>query len=107
MKRDAMGRTLEEERREGRGTDAGRRRRRRRRSRRRRRRRGEGGRVVAENFFLCGDTRQRSCAFRGIRNMMQVFGSNTHALQHLNWGVELRLEGPSKKGCWPSLLLCF
>jgi len=33
MKRDAMGRTLEEERREGRGTDAGRRRRRRRRRR--------------------------------------------------------------------------
>ena len=48
MKRDAMGRTLEEERREGRGTDAGRR-------RRRRRRRSQveeekGCRVVAENF---------------------------------------------------------
>ena len=53
---------------------------------------GGGGGAALLRKTLCGDTRQRSRAFRGIRNMMQVFGSNTHALQHLNWGVELRLE---------------
>ncbi len=31
-----------------------------------------------------GDTRHAPLG--GVRNMMQVFGSNTHALQHLNWG---------------------
>jgi hypothetical protein len=40
--------------------------------------------------------------------MMQVFGSNTHALQHLNWGVELRLSGGgSITGVLAFDLLCF
>ena len=47
---------------------------------------------VAEK--LCVETHGRDHApLGGIRNMMQVFGSDTHALQHLKevekWGVEL------------------